>query len=178
MDRQGVWQETFDFFAHQPIVVEPVDAHLSTDAGLLPFRQLDEALGLTEQFAAALIDRREGPALTHSFLEMTRVRVYGILAGYEDQNDHDALRSDAIFKLIAGRSPDDDDLASQPTLSRFENSIGPRSLFNLQDVFIDHFVASFDEPPMHLTFDVDCFDDPVHGQQQLTFFHGYYDPAL
>lgn len=175
MNQQTVWQETFGFFTGRPIVVEPVEAHLSTDAGLLPIRQLDDALGLTEQFAAALIDRRDGPALTHSFLEMTRMRVYGILAGYEDQNDHDALRSDAVFKLIAGRSPEANDLASQPTLSRFENSIDPRSLFHLQDVFIDPFIASFDQPPTHLTFDVDCFDDPVHGHQQLTFFHGYYD---
>ncbi len=128
MDRQTVWQETFGFFAYQPIVVEPVDAHLSTDAGLLPIRQLDDVLGLTGQFAAALRDRREGPALIHSFLEMTRMRVYGILAGYEDQNDHDALRHDAVFKLIAGRSPEDRDLAGQPTLSRFENRITPRSM--------------------------------------------------
>ena len=75
MDRQTVWQETFGFFAYQPIVVEPVDAPLSTDAGLLPLRQLEDALGLTGQFAAALRDRREGPALTYSFLEMTRMRV-------------------------------------------------------------------------------------------------------
>jgi len=175
METQGVWQETFDFFAQMPIVVEPVDAHLSTDAGLLPIRQLDEALGLTEQFAAALIDPRTGNALTHSYLEMTRSRIYGILAGYEDQNDHDALRSDAVFKLIAGRSPKDGDLASQPTLSRFENTIGPKSLFRLQDVLIDQFIASFDKPPRQLTFDIDTFDDPTHGEQQLTFFHGYYD---
>jgi len=175
MELQGVWEETFDFFAQKPIVVEPVDDHLSTDAGLLPIRQLDEALGLTEQFAAALIDGRSGNALRHSYLEMTRSRVYGILAGYEDQNDHDALRSDAVFKLIAGRSPEDDPLASQPTLSRFENAIGPKSLFRLQDVLIDQFIASFDEPPRRLTFDIDPFDDPTHGQQQLTFFHGYYD---
>jgi hypothetical protein len=175
MDLPDVWQTTFDFFAHQPIVVEPVDAQLSSDAGLLPFRQLDEALGLTEQFASVLIDYREGPALVHTYLEMTRMRVYGILAGYEDQNDHDALRSDAIFKLITGRSPTGRDLAGQSTLSRFENAIGPRSLWNLQDVFIDQFIASFDEPPTHLTFDVDCFDDPTHGDQQLTLFHAYYN---
>jgi hypothetical protein len=175
MEQQSVWQESFDFFPHQPIVVEPVDAHLSTDAGLLPIRQLDESLGLTHQFAAALIDHREGPALIHTYLEMTRSRVYGILAGYEDQNDHDALRSDAVFKLVADRLPDDNDLASQPTLSRFENAIGPRSLRNLQDVFVGQFIASFDKAPTHLTLDVDCFDDAVHGQQQLTFFHGYYD---
>jgi hypothetical protein len=175
METQGAWQETFEFLAQMPMVVEPVDAFLSTDAGLLPIRQLDEALGLTEQFAAALIDPRTGNALTHSYLEMTRARVYGILAGYEDQNDHDALRSDAVFKLIAGRSPEDDHLASQPTLSRFENAIGPKSLFRLQDVLIDQFIASFDEAPAHLTFDIDTFDDATHGQQQLTFFHGYYD---
>jgi len=175
METQGVWQETFDSFADKPIVVELAEAHLSTDAGLLPIRQLDEALGLTEQFAAALIDSRTGNALAHSYPEMTRSRVYGILAGYEDQNDHDALRSDAVFKLIAGRSPEDGDLASQPTLSRFENAIGPKSLFRLQNVFIDQFIASFDEPPTQLTFDIDTFDDPTHGEQQLTFFHGYYD---
>jgi hypothetical protein len=175
MDSQGVWQERFDCFPGKPIVVESIDAHLSSDAGLLPIRELDEALGLTEQFAAALIDDRTGPALTHTYVEMTRMRVYGILAGYEDQNDHDALRSDAVFKLVAGRSPDDKDLASQPTLSRFENAIGPKSLFGLRDVLIDQFIASFDEPPRHLTFDIDTFDDPTHGDQQLTFFHGYYD---
>jgi hypothetical protein len=175
METQGAWQETFAFYAPIPIVVELVDAFLSTDAGLLPIRQLDEALGLTEQFAAALIDPRTGNALTHSYLEMTRARVYGILAGYEDQNDHDALRSDAVFKLIAGRSPEDGDLASQPTLSRFENAIGPKSLFRLQDVLIDQFIASFDEPPRQLTLDVDTFDDATYGEQQLTFFHGYYD---
>ena len=174
MDSQGVWQERFVFFSQVPVVVEPVEAFLSTDAGLLPIRQLDEALGLTKQFAAALIDPRIGNALTHSYLEMTRSRVYGILAGYEDQNDHDALRSDAVFKLIAGRSPEDKDLASQPTLSRFENAIGPRSLVRLQGVLLDQFIASFDEPPRQLTFDIDTFDDSTYGDQQLTFFHGYY----
>jgi hypothetical protein len=174
MDSQGVWQQTFEFSGRKPIVVEPADTHLSTDAGLLPIRQFDELIGLTEQFAAALGDRRCGPALKHSYLEMTRSRVYGILAGYEDQNDHDALRSDAVFKLVAGRSPQDDDLASQPTLSRFENAITPRSLFRLQDVLLDQFVASFDKPPTCLTFDIDTFDDPTHGDQQLTFFHGFY----
>ena len=174
MSWQGAWQQTFDFYGHKPIVIEPVDTHLSTDAGLLPIRQFDESIGLTEQFAGALLDRRCGPALKHTYLEMTRSRVYGILAGYEDQNDHGALRSDAIFKLVAGRSPKDDDLASQPTLSRFENAITPKSFFRLQEILFDQFVASFDEPPTCLTFDIDTFDDPTHGDQQLTFFHGFY----
>jgi hypothetical protein len=77
--------------------------------------------------------------------------------------------------LICGRSIDDADLASQPTLSRFENAIAPRSFFNLQEVFLDEFIASFPTPPRHLTLDIDPFDDPTHGEQQLTFFHGFYD---
>jgi hypothetical protein len=103
------------------------------------------------------------------------MRVYGILADYPDQNDHDVLRSDPIFKLICGRSIHDDDLASQPTISRFENAIDVASFFRLRDVLIDQFIASFDQPPTRLTLDIDPFDDPTHGQQQLTFFHGYYD---
>jgi hypothetical protein len=107
---------------------------------------------------------------------MVRSRVYGILAGYADQNDHDTLRADPVFKLVAGRSPEDDDLASQPTLSRFENAMSIQSLKRLRDVFLDQFIASFDGPPRHLTFDLDAVDDPAHGHQQLTFWHGYYDP--
>ena len=84
------------------------------------------------------------------------------------------LRSDPVFKLLAGRSPNSSDLASQPTLSRFENAIGVVSLNRLRDVFLDQFIASFASPPTRLTFDIDPFDDPTHGQQQLTFFHGYY----
>jgi DDE family transposase len=175
MSIQGVFLETFTFLGSKPVVVEVSSSQLSSDAGLLPIRQLDEALGLTESFAHALEDLRCGPTLTHSYLEMTRSRVYGVLAGYADQNDHDTLRSDGIFKLVAGRSPDGADLASQPTLSRFENAIDPGSLLRLRDVFMDQFMASFDAPPTRLTFDIDPFDDPTHGQQQLPFFHGFYD---
>ena len=174
MSRQGVWQKSFGFLGSTPIVVEPSAGALSSDAGLLPLRQFDEVFGITRQFADALEDQRYQPFVNHSLLEMVRMRVYGILADYEDQNDHSALRSDPVFKLVAGRSPDDEDLASQPTLSRFENSISVDSLFRLRDVMIDQFIDSFEEPPTRLTFDIDTFDDPTHGQQQLTFFHGYY----
>ncbi|MCP3996059.1 MAG: IS1380 family transposase, partial [bacterium] len=147
---------------------------MTIDAGLLPIRQFDETIGLTEQFADALADLRYEPSVVHSLQEMVRMRVFGILADYPDQNDHDVLRSDPVFKLIAGRSPNGKDLASQPTLSRFENAIDVKSLRRLADVFIDQFIASFDEPPTRITLDIDPFDDPTHGQQQLTFFHGYY----
>ena len=171
---QTVWQKSFDFFGSKPIVVEPSAGQLSSDAGLLPIREFDQRIGLTEQFAQALGDRRRQPSVDHSFLQMVRMRVYGVLADYPDQNDHDVLRSDPVFKLIAGRSPDSPDLASQPTLSRFENAIDVASLNRLRDVLIDQFIASFDAPPTRLTFDIDPFDDPTHGSQQLTFFHGYY----
>ena len=171
----SVWQKCFNFLPGKPVVVEPADEALSSDAGLLPIRQFDEAWGLTAEFAAVLKDPRSPGLIGHSFLEMTRSRIYGILADYADQNDHDTLRSDPVFKLIAGRLPEDDDLASQPTLSRFENSIDVRSLLRLRDVLIDEFIASFQEPPRRLTLDIDTFDDPTHGNQQLTFFHGFYD---
>jgi len=142
---------------------------------LLPIRQFDKRIGLTQAFADALDDPRDPDLTEHTFLEMVRSRVYGILVGYEDQNDHDTLRSDPVFKLVAGRSADDPDLASQPTLARFENAISIKSLKRLRDVFLDQFIASFDTPPRRLTFDLDAVDDPAHGHQQLTFWHGYYD---
>jgi hypothetical protein len=174
MSIQPVWQQTFDFF-DTPVVVEPTAGQLSSDAGLLPFRQLDERLGLTRAFAAVLNDPRDPDLIEHTNLEMVRSRVYGILAGYEDQNDHDTLRTDPVFKLLADRSPDDPALASQPTLSRFENAIDIPSLKRLKDVLIDRFITSFTQPPRRLTFDIDAVDDPAHGHQQLTFWHGYYD---
>ncbi len=175
MVSQAAFPLTLDFLTSKPVVVEPSADQVSSDAGLLPFRQLDEHLGLTRQFAEALSDRRNVGYIGHSFLEMTRMRVYGILADYTDQNDHDVLRSDPIFKLLCDRSIAAADLASQPTLSRFENAIDVRSFFRLRDLLLDQFIASFDQPPRQLILDIDPFDDPTHGQQQLTFFHGYYD---
>jgi len=158
-----------------PIVVESSAAQLASDAGLLPVRQFDEQIGLSAQFAQALEDPRAATHCDHSFLEMVRSRVYGVLAAYEDQNDHDALRHDPVFKILNGRLPTDAALASQPTLSRFENAINIPSLKRLRDLFIDQFIASFATPPKHLTFDLDAVDDPAHGEQQLVLFHGYFD---
>lgn len=173
MISQDAWNLELDFHSEKPIQLEAVQEHLTTDTGLLLFRQLDQQLGLTEAFAVQLNDLRSNP--DHSILQMVRSRVYGILAGYEDQNDHDALRSDAVFKLLAGRLPDGDDLASQPTLSRFENAVTPHDLLNLEAWFLQRFVDSFQEPPREITLDIDLFDDPAHGQQQLVLFHGFYD---
>lgn len=164
-----VWKLGVDFSSERHIEIEPVQEHLCTDTGLLLFRQLDEQLGFTHGLAAQLVDTRIDP--THSVSEMVQSRLFGIIAGYEDQNDHDVLRSDAIFEMIVDRLPDDDDLASQPTLSRFENAVTPADLLRLEDWFIQRFVDSFDESPIEVTLDIDVFDDPTHGEQQLTFFH-------
>jgi hypothetical protein len=164
-----------DFFSPLPVVVEVSEAPLTTDAGLLPLREFDAKIGLTEGFAAALTDFRSPLMIEHSQVEMVRSRVFGIVAGYYDQNDHDSLRSDPVFKLIAGRSPDEPELASQPTLSRFENAIDIPSLKRLREVLVDQFIASFASPPITLTFDLDPVDDPCHGNQQLSLFHGFYE---
>src|SRR5947209_15652283 len=166
---------SLDFLPSRPVDIEVSTAPLTGDAGLLPVRQFDDRIRLTRQVADALRDDRD-PALTRQpVLSMVRQRVYGILADYEDQNDHDTLRSDPVFKLIADRLPDDPDLASQPTLSRFENAVSIPDLWRLRDVLVDLFLQSFDRPPGHLTLDLDPVDDPAHGEQQLTMFHAYYD---
>ena len=98
---QSAWQKSFGFLGSKPIVVEPAEEHLTSDAGLLPIRQFDEQIGLTAEFAAALRDPRFGPFVDHSFAEMARMRIYGILAGYADQNDHDQLRYDGSDRQYA-----------------------------------------------------------------------------
>ena len=175
MSLQSVEQLSFDFFPRRRVELRISPAPLSSDAGLLPIRQFDERIGLTSQFAAALQDTRDPTFTQHALPTMVRQRVYGIIADYEDQNDHDTLRSDPVFKLLTGRLPEDSDLASQPTLSRFENAVAIADLWRLRDVLVDQFIQSFEAPPTHLTFDMDAFDDPTHGKQQLTMFHGYYD---
>ena len=175
MSLQSVPLFSFEFLPSRPVEIEISRAPLTSDAGLLPVRQIDQNLRLTEQFAAALDDRRDPALVRQSLLSMVRQRIYGILADYEDQNDHDTLRSDPVFKLVADRLPDGPDLASQPTLSRFENAVSIPDLWRLRDVMVDLFIQSFDTMPMHLTFDIDAFDDPAHGQQQLIMFHGHYE---
>lgn len=181
MSLQSVSGLSFEFGGLRPVVIEVSDAPLTSDAGLLPVRQFDECLGFTRRFADALVDERDADSVRHSWLSMVRQRVYGMLAGYEDQNDHDTLRHDPVFQLICDRVPDDGigparaTLASQPTLSRFENSIRISDLWRLRDVLVDQFIQSFDSPPARITLDLDAFDDPCHGQQQMVMFHGYYE---
>lgn len=170
-------QLSFDFLPDLPVVVQQHHGQLSSDAGLLPVRQFDRRWRYTDRLAACLHDPK--PGRTHTLITMLRQRLFGILAGYEDCNDHDTLRDDPVFKLVAGRSPDDDPLASQPTLSRFENLATPRVLQDIIDFLIATGVERLKQThggvlPAPVTLDLDATDDPTHGNQQLTLFHGYY----
>lgn len=168
----------FDFMPSTSVVLRPAAGELTSDAGLLAVRQFDERIGWTARFAGCLRDGRDDPE--HSLLSMIRQRVYGIIAGYEDCNDHDTLRDDPVFKMIAGRLPEEGPLASQPTLSRLENAVGVPALLGLTDLMLELGVervraAHGGKVPARVTIDLDPTDDPTHGVQQLTFFHGYYD---
>jgi hypothetical protein len=168
----------FDFFPQLPIVVQQHKGQISSDAGLLPLRQFDQRWDYTGRMARCLDD--PNPDRQHSLLSMLRQRFFGILAGYEDCNDHDTLRDDPVFKLVAGRLPEDDALASQPTLSRFENLITPAVLQKLIDFNIATGIERLKQKhggklPASITLDLDATDDPTHGNQQLTFFHGYFE---
>jgi hypothetical protein len=173
MSIQSAEQFHFGFWQGRSVEIEEVTENLTTDGGLIAFEQLDQRLGWLTSFSELIDDQRR--SCEHTIESVVRQRVYGILAGYEDQNDHDTLRSDPMFKLLAGRLPEGDDLASQPTISRIENIVTACDLLRLEEWFIDRFVESFDEAPTQLTLDIDTFDDPTHGHQQLTFFHGFYN---
>jgi hypothetical protein len=191
MVAQTVEQCSFDFLAHLPVIVQRHAGQISSDAGLLPLRQFDQRWNYTARMIQCLHDplrpaqgrpnpSREQSLRQHSLLSMLRQRMFGILAGYEDCNDHDTLREDPVFKLIAGRLPEDAALASQPTLSRFENLLTPAMLQQLIDFTITTGVERLKQKhggklPDSITLDLDATDDPTHGQQQLTFFHGYYE---
>ena len=122
-------------------------------------------------------DARADPE--HTPLQMLRQRLYGILADYEDCNDHDLLRDEPVFKLVAGRLPEDDPLASQPTLCRFENAVLIPALHRLLGFLLETGIERLKAAhggalPAELVLDLDATDDPAHGQQQLVLFHGYY----
>lgn len=179
MVAQTVEQFSFNFLPQTDLVVQRHEGQLTSDAGLIPIRQFDDRWRYTERMAECLAgcDARSDPE--HSTLQMLRQRLYGILADYEDCNDHDDLRDDPVFKVVAGKLPDDDPLASQPTLSRFENALLIPALHKLLDFLIQSGIEHLKDKhggalPASLTLDLDATDDPTHGHQQLSLFHGYY----
>ncbi|HEX7477037.1 MAG TPA: IS1380 family transposase [Polyangiales bacterium] len=160
-------------FQRRRAVVSADAQQISSDGGVVLLRQLDERLGLTARLAGLLGDQREPSKVRHSRLEQLRQRVYQISLGYEDCNDADWLRHDPAIRFAC--DAEGHLLSSQPTLSRFENAIGGREL-NL--LFRDYEQGYMDElaPTTDLiVLDIDSTDDETHGNQQLAFFHGFYD---
>ncbi len=159
----------------KPVVVEFTAPEASSDSGWLLLQEADRRLGLTRRLARCLHDAREPGKVRHELQTLVLQRVLQIAAGYEDCNDAERLRSDPVLKLCCGRRPEAADLASQPTLSRFENAVGWAEWRALRDALVRLFISRQKRPPREIVLDLDSTADEVHGHQQLRLFHGYYD---
>ena len=133
---------------------------------------LDERIGLTRAAAAVLSDPRDPGRIVHPLRDLLAQRIYALCCGHEDLNDHDRLREDVLMQTALGRV---DALASSPTLSRLETRATRGQIWALHEVLVAQFIASHDRPPSGLVLDIDASDIPLHGNQELREFHGYYD---
>lgn len=161
------------------IIADFEGGDITSDAGGLLVREVDLQYRITEAAAAALSDTRQSGKVDHGLLDLLRQRVYQIVLGYEDQNDADDLRRDPSLKTMVGRRPQTDpDLGSQPTLSRFENARDNDELYRLCEVLLDLYVQAHPRDRKTIVLDIDGTDDPTHGQQEFTFYHGYYEQYM
>ena len=167
-------QESFEFPRVNRRIVEAnfQGGEITSDGGVLLLRQADGLLGVSEAVTFALKDRRRQASCDHDLLSLVRQRLYAIALGYEDLNDHEALRQDVAMQTAVER---DQMLASAPTLCRLENRADRETAVRLHEVLLEQFIGSFKRPPKKLILDFDATDDAVHGEQDGRFFHGYYD---
>jgi Transposase DDE domain group 1 len=149
---------------------------LSSDFGALLLRGIDRQIGLTARLAAAVRDKRHLSYIDHPLRDLFAQRIYQIASGYADGNDANSLRHDPLFKLSMERLPLEpaQDLASAPTFSRLEHSVDRKDLYRLTQAFVDHFIASYPEPPAAIVLDLDHSDDPTYGQQKFAFYNHHY----
>jgi hypothetical protein len=166
----------FSSLKSQKVVADFDGGRLTSDVGGLLLREADRQLGLIRRLADCIADPRNPLMTIHEQRTMLAQRIFGIALGYEDLNDHDTLREDPLFSVLADKTPDPDEpLASSPTLCRFENRVDRKALVRMSEVFVETFIASHKQPPKELILDFDATDDLVHGAQEQRFFHGYYD---
>ncbi|MGV8125374.1 MAG: IS1380 family transposase [Candidatus Xenobiia bacterium LiM19] len=151
--------------------------NVTSDTGLLLLAEIDSRTGLTDRIASCIKDTRQQSKITHTIREMLQQRVFQICCGYEDCNDAQTLRKDTALKIAVGKRPEKDgDLSSQPTLSRFENTLTAHDLVKIGEQLIECFKTSqYGKTINKIIIDCDATDDPTHGSQQMIFFHGYYD---
>ena len=180
-------QFEFEGFGPRRVVAAFDGGAMTSDGGGLLLRHTDRAIGLIERVAACFQDNREQDRVVHMLPALVGQRIVGIALGYEDVNDHDELRHDPVLALFTDRlEPKRSDcapLAGKSTLNRLEHAplrpddryhkIGhdPTALANL---FVDLFLEAHQRPPKQIVLDLDATDDPLHGQQEGRFFHGYY----
>jgi len=146
----------------------------TSDGGALLLRQVESVVGILGRITSAVRDRRHRSYITHSYLDLIKQRVIQIACGYEDGNDSDDLRRDPGLKAACGRLPlSGEDLGSQPTMSRLENSVSRKDLYRIGCAFLDAFVASYKKPPKRIVLDIDDTDDPTHGAQQFSLFNAH-----
>jgi len=190
-------QLTFWDLGTQQVMVDFEGGRVVTDTGLLPIRLLDKELGVLSEIAQRLPDPRAQKFVTHTREAILTQEVYQILAGYPDGNDAQDLRQDPLFQTLVDVTPDAErDLASGSTVNRFHHAYTRRQaevplaerpvlkemdtaqtqrLKILNDYLVELFIRTRRTPPPFVILDVDPTDDPTHGQQVLTFFHGYFD---
>ena len=168
-------QLAFQGILKLPVIVDFDGGNLTSDGGVLWLRSVDEGLGLTVSLARGLVDQRDPQRVRHPRLEQVRQRIYQIACGYEDCDDADFLRHDPALKIAVGRLPGSDQgLSSQPTLSRFENAAGERELKRLNGQLLRTYLETRPKPAGRIVIDLDSTDDPTHGQQAFSFYHGFY----
>ena len=166
----------FSSLSGKPVHAVFDEPDTTSDGGALLLKAADRRLGLTRALADCLEDPRSARRVAHTLHDLLRQRIYGLALGYEDANDAARIGADPMHKLLLDRDPQSGAaLASQPTLSRFENGVDGRALVALgeclADTVLDRLRARRKRrPPSRVTIDLDSTCDPTHGRQQLTFF--------
>lgn len=170
-----------DLFA-KPLTMQFDQRQGSSDGGAVLLKAADLRYDLAGRMSRCLVDKRQAGKVDHQLPELTAQRIYSIACGYADANDAARLKSDPIHKMLLGRDPiAGHDLASQPSLSRFENAAGPRQLYRMGEQLaasvIERHGKRLGGHAKRVTIDLDPTDDPTHGAQQLSFFNSHYDNA-
>lgn len=149
---------------------------ITSDGGLLWLQKMDEEMGLCESISECVKEWRTRKS-RHSLPSLIKQRVFQIACGYEDQNDSDILREDPLLKMACGSLPESgEDLASQPTICRLENAATRRSCHRIAEILFELYLTQRgkDSAPEKVLLDFDATDDPTHGEQEGSYYHGYY----
>jgi hypothetical protein len=153
---------------------------ITSDGGLVWLAKMDEELGLCEAISERVPEWRNRKG-RHSLLSLIRQRIFQIACGYFDQNDSDTLREDPLLKMVCGALPESGaNLASQPTISRLENAATRRCCHQIAQVLLEIYLTQRenDGAPERVLLDFDSTDDPTHGEQEGSYYHGYYEQHM